>query len=313
MNELDVTISVIPTDNDFQIIDIYMCRGRILPRVIRSLRPPTDIDANKGIVINGRAPIWLYAYLAAFYQHAPWVATFSPTDGATIVVSRKDSERQVGDVIPTQVVLPHIPRHPEGPTRSSPKTENHSKVVALLGPPHSGKSVLLNAIRLKMQKELSPICFQQSFYVLRACPDGEGDWFSEIPEEIALTLRYKNRFDEEFVNRICGALQELRPQKKLLLVDCGGKLDRKNQRILNLCTHAIIVSRDPEQILLWRGAALLSELAIVAEVESTLNACTKVMCSSPLRIRLGKLERGNERTLELPRELLDLLRTWTAE
>jgi len=307
MNKHDVTLTLIPTCEDFQILDIFMGSGRIRPDVIRSLHLPEDIDFTKGIIINGRAPIWLYAYLLRLCQDASWVATFNPMDGAVVVASRSANGPQVGDVIPTEKVLPYLPEHPEAPKREEPKPGIHSKAIAFLGPPHSGKSVLMNAMRIRMQNELPAEKFQRDFYVLRACPDGEGDWFSEIPPDVALTLRYKNRFDDEFVDRICNALEQLRQQKRLLLVDCGGKIDKKNQRILNLCTHAIIVSRDPEQIPIWRGAALSSELEILAEIESTSHRCAEVISTSPLRIRLGKLERGSERDIGLPAELLALL------
>lgn len=302
----DVTIRLIPTGEDFQILDIFMSSGRIGPDTIGSLQLPPNIGCAKGVVISGRAPIWLYARLVHLYRDAPWVATFSPTDGAIVVVSNS-AKRRAGEVIPPERVLPYLPKPPESPKQEGAKPEVQSAAVAFLGPPHSGKSVLMNAIRVRMQEELPPENFQRDFYVLRACPDGEGDWFSEIPTEVALTLRYKNRFDDEFVNRICEALERLRQQKRLLLVDCGGKIDRKNQRILNLCTHTIIVSRDPEQIPLWRGAAQSSELQILAETESVTEACAQILSSSPLHIRLGRLERGER--LALPDELCACLKS----
>jgi len=155
-----------------------------------------------------------------------------------------------------------------------------------------------------MQEELPPECFHRDFFVLRACPDGEGDWFSEIPANVALTLRYKGPFDDQFVDQVCAELEQLRQQKRLLFVDCGGKIDKKNQRILNLCTHALIVSCAPELIPEWRGAACSSELEILAEVESVPTACAEVQATSPLRIRLGKLKRGTERDLQIPVELI---------
>jgi CRISPR-associated protein Csx3 len=185
-----------------------------------------------------------------------------------------------------------------------PQPSIRSKVIAFLGPPHSGKSVLLNAIRIQIQNQLPADWVNHNFFVLRACPDGEGDWFSEGHLDVVRTLRYKNQFDDQFVEQICEELEQLRQQKRLLLVDCGGKLDKKNQRILSLCTHALIVSWDPEQIPEWRGAARLSELEILAEVESVLSDCAEVQSESPLRIRLGQLKRGNESRLQIPEALI---------
>ncbi|MCS6805505.1 MAG: CRISPR-associated ring nuclease Crn3/Csx3 [Acidobacteriota bacterium] len=307
MNTRDVTVTLIPTEEDFQILDIFMEAGRIRPDVIRSLSLPSNIDPAKGVVISGRAPIWLYARLVHLCLNAPWVATYDPKAGAIIVVRRSVDRPQVGDVIPKEKVFCYLPKHSGPSNQEEPKPGIGSKAIAFLGPPHSGKSVLMNALRIKMQEVLPAEKFQRDFYVLRACPDGEGDWFNEIPQEVAMTLRYKNRFDDEFVNQICQALEQLRQQKQLLLVDCGGKIDRKNQRILNRCTHAVIVSRHPEEIPLWRGAAFSSELEILAEVESLTNSCAEVLSSSPLRIRLGKLERGER--LAVPDELWGCLKS----
>ncbi len=319
----DVIVRLIsPKDENFQILDIFLAIGRIRPNVISSLQPNVisslnllqGIDPNKGVIINGRAPIWLYARLVQLCQSAIWIAIYDPKDGAIIVASRSATELQVGNVIPVEKVYPYLPKYSGVPkqkeSKDESKPESTSKAIAFLGPPHSGKSVLVNAIRLKLQNELSAEKFQRDFYILRACPDGEGDWFSEIPKNVAKELRYKNRFDDEFVNRICEELEKLRQQKQLLLVDCGGKLDRKNQRILTLCTHTIIVSRDPEQIPLWQGAALLSELKILAEIESVSEIRAEVISTSPLRIRLGKLERGEEQKIAemIPPELINLLK-----
>jgi len=162
----------------------------------------------------------------------------------------------------------------------------------------------MNAIRLHVQKTLPPEQFQRTFYVLRACPDGEGDWLTAIDPSIGLTLRYKSPFDDAFLDEICKALENLRYQKRLVLVDCGGKIDKKNQRILNLCTHAIIVSRISEEIPIWCGAALASELDILARVESVRSEMCTIISARPLYLKLGKLERGQEQSLPLPQELL---------
>jgi len=287
-----------------------MLSGRIDPPVIGSLVVP-KINPGQGVIINGRAPIWLYAYLIRHCEDAPWIAIFNPMDGAVVVASRSGSEgaQNVGDVIPIGEVLPYL-----STSKSAGKVEGEkprevvkSKAIAFVGPPHSGKSVLMNALRLRMQEMLTPEKLHRNFYVLRACPDGEGDWFSAIPPEIALTLRYKTSFDAAFLDKICTALESLRFQKRLVFVDCGGEIDKKNQRILNLCTHAIIVSRDRDQIPLWHGAALASELEILAEVQSMRVKKSKILSSCPLRIQLGKLERGSESGLSLPQALVELI------
>ncbi|MDW8075198.1 MAG: hypothetical protein RMK00_05440 [Bacteroidota bacterium] len=82
-----------------------------------------------------------------------------------------------------------------------------------------------------------------------------------------------------------------------MLVDTGGKIDRKTQRILNCCTHAIIVTAKPEEFCRWRGAIEASEVALIALVESVLEQCCDVVGTDPLHVRLGKLERGTTGTV----------------
>ena len=306
---IPVRLSLIPAAEDFQILDILMEEGRISPGVLRSLHLPGQIDNEKGVVINGRAPIWLYAYLIGLCRSVPWIATFNPMDGAVVTVARSSKGRSVGDVIEPDRILQYLRPHLQPPKQAkSAQPAAGSFAVAFLGPPHSGKSVLMNAMRMALQKKMTPVSFERYFFVLRACPDGEGDWFSRIPQDMGLILRYKAPFDDGFVDRICAAVQRLRRQKRLLFVDCGGKIDRKNQRILNLCTHAIIVSRDPEQTGWWYGAALASELEVLAEIESTLeNTSEIVQQGQPLRVRLGPLQRGSETEIPVPQELIGLV------
>lgn len=78
MNKLDVTVTLIPTCEDFQILDIFMGSGRIRPAAISSLNLPQGIYPDKGIIVNGRAPIWLYARLVQLCQSATWISLQVP-------------------------------------------------------------------------------------------------------------------------------------------------------------------------------------------------------------------------------------------
>jgi CRISPR-associated protein Csx3 len=55
-----------------------------------------------------------------------------------------------------------------------PRTGYHGAVIAVGGPPHSGKSVFLAELyRQLLQRQPSGVFLQ------RACPDGEGMWSNE--------------------------------------------------------------------------------------------------------------------------------------
>ncbi len=147
---------------------------------------------------------------------------------------------------------------------------------------------------------------QRDVFLLGACLDGEGNWFGEIPPERAAILRFKNHWDEDFVARMTAQIEALAESKRLLLVDYGGRIDRRMQRILACCNAAVIVSASAEAVAEWRGALLASGVEILAEVESVRDEAREIASRQPLRRRLGPFERGR-RVENLPAELLHAL------
>ncbi|MCS7001056.1 MAG: CRISPR-associated protein Csx3, partial [Candidatus Kapabacteria bacterium] len=62
------------TDN-YQIVHIVLHEGAIEPDVLATLRlPENEIRWDRGIILNGRAPLWLYGYLVHLCHPARWVA-----------------------------------------------------------------------------------------------------------------------------------------------------------------------------------------------------------------------------------------------
>ena len=59
---------------------------------------PSDVGT-KGVVLSGRAPIWVYAFLTHYYHPRPWVATYDPRLGGAVVVVSHTSEVKVGEII----------------------------------------------------------------------------------------------------------------------------------------------------------------------------------------------------------------------
>ena len=53
----------------------------------------------------------------------------------------------------------------------------HFNAILIGGPPHSGKSVLTYSLTQTLRQQ------GIDHYVLRACPDGEGDWSNEAAPE----------------------------------------------------------------------------------------------------------------------------------
>jgi len=80
--------------------------GVIEPSDLKSLTGLPDIvsesRAHLGIVLSGRAPIWLYGYLIHHYHPCAWVAVYDPRLGAVIVQSH-DKKYTAGDIIPVSI------------------------------------------------------------------------------------------------------------------------------------------------------------------------------------------------------------------
>lgn len=298
----NLQLEFLPTGEGFQIIDILIGGNGVIDHDdLKTLNLPV-LPSGEGLVIHGKAPIFLYAHLALNYHPANWIAIYMPQNSPIVVASRSPKYK-VGETLDKQIILRHI-THREG--EKKPKgfqLEPEYKAIALMGPPHSGKSVLLNAMRIRLRQSLLSEIFHREVFILRACPDGEGDFFHDSPLDEVMTLRYKYQFDDEFVDKMCKQLRSLMEEKRLILVDCGGRIDKRNQRIWNLCTNAIITSSDPAKIPEWRGAATASNLTMLAEIETVMEEALEVISDNvPLRVRLGKLERGSP-----PGQLPDIL------
>lgn len=155
--------------------------------------------------------------------------------------------------------------------------------IVIGGPPHSGKSVFTYALTQALRAA------KVDHYVLRACPDGEGDWSQETLPDTVRLLRNKGQFTESFVTNVCQALQG---RHLPLLVDVGGRPTAEQEQIFDCCTHAILLSKDDTAMSEWRALVTRHHLSIIAELQSTLTEAEAVFAEYPiLRGRVCGLER----------------------
>ena len=84
----------------FTLIEINL-DGPMSPSDLAGLTPP-EVDFRKGVVISGRAPVWLFAYLVHFYHPATWVGTFDPRLGGAVIVASHTPGVRPGDVVPVE-------------------------------------------------------------------------------------------------------------------------------------------------------------------------------------------------------------------
>jgi CRISPR-associated protein Csx3 len=66
-------------------IEITNENGIIMPADLKGLKLPAGIDFTQGIVIEGKAPIWLYGYLVHECHPAAWVGCYDPRLGVVVV------------------------------------------------------------------------------------------------------------------------------------------------------------------------------------------------------------------------------------
>ncbi|MBA4848976.1 CRISPR-associated ring nuclease Crn3/Csx3 [Emticicia sp. BO119] len=54
---------------------------------------------NKGVIISGRGPIWLYGVLIHHFHPTRFIATFEPRLNAGVVIETHETEFHIGDLI----------------------------------------------------------------------------------------------------------------------------------------------------------------------------------------------------------------------
>ena len=83
----------------FTQINIEIEGGVCVPADLKTLEIPIA-KGNKGVVLNGRAPIWVFATLVHHFHATQWVATNDPRLGGAVVVESHVQGVEVGDIIP---------------------------------------------------------------------------------------------------------------------------------------------------------------------------------------------------------------------
>lgn len=173
--------------------------------------------------------------------------------------------------------------------------------IAIGGPPHSGKSVLTYSLTQLLREQ------RIEHYVLRACPDGEGDWSNEAAPERVLAIRQKGKFTETLIANICQAIEA---RYLPLLVDVGGAPTAKDAAIFRCCTHMILISRSPAEMEKWRALAEETSLPIIAEIDSVQHGSELLYGVYPILTgRMTGLVRGRQVQGVMMEHLAGVVRT----
>ena len=148
--------------------------------------------------------------------------------------------------------------------------------VLVGGPPNAGKSVLTYNLTQELRKR------KIDHYVLRANPDGDGDWTQETPLDTIRQLPpTKLGWTDDFITLVCRDL-ERRPLP--LLVDLGGLPTEKEGGIFRACTHSLLLSlpNKEEKAQHWRRMIAAYKLEPLADLYSVRPGVTQLSNIAPV-------------------------------
>lgn len=132
--------------------------------------------------------------------------------------------------------------------------------VVIMGPPHSGKSVFIDALSREVDPNLGTT-------MLSGCPDGEGLWLQRHYDDPEVkVLRRKGSFTPEFVEHATETVQNF--EGPLAFVDIGGRVSDENRQIAAGATHAVILAGDLAAVAEWQAFADELHIPVVAKLHS---------------------------------------------
>jgi CRISPR-associated protein Csx3 len=145
------------------------------------------------------------------------------------------------------------------------RSQYRGQVIAVGGPPHSGKSVFLNALHQWLHERMGDRVFLEP-----VCPDGEGKWAAEAELDVVRRIRKKYEFTPEFLTQKLQSIENLGRNKPLVLLDLGGKRSFENAQILARSTGLIILSSEMTEISLWKDFGAAEGCEVMLELASKL-------------------------------------------
>lgn len=151
--------------------------------------------------------------------------------------------------------------------------------IAVVGPPHSGKSVFLSALYDLLRRK------GVSFFLQRAAPDGEGMWSAESDQEIVREIRRKGKFTPEFVEKQIRGISRLKDSFDFVFVDTGGRRSPENREILKGAEYGVILVGDQypeEEVDAWKSFLHGAGVKIIGILRGTIapGAESEVECKA---------------------------------
>lgn len=144
--------------------------------------------------------------------------------------------------------------------------------VLIGGPPNSGKSILTANLTQALKLRNS------QHYVLRANPDGEGDWTHWAEQELVCTILVPHPWTPTFVAQVCA---DLARRQLPLIVDLGGRPQAWPEPIFDHCTHAILLTPDETSRTIWLDLIRRHQVSLLADVHSARQGSAEIGALHP--------------------------------
>jgi len=97
MKEDPIKLSIKILSKEDILLQIKLSRA-ITPADLANIKFPKV--GGQGLIISGRAPIWLYCYVLHHYLHLfQYVAIYDPKQGGAVVIASHHPSYQVGQII----------------------------------------------------------------------------------------------------------------------------------------------------------------------------------------------------------------------
>lgn len=155
--------------------------------------------------------------------------------------------------------------------------------IVFCGPPHSGKSVFISNLRNKMPTN--------GHCIVRACPDGEGNWSNNEDQNVTTLVRNKGKFTNSFIQNVCDVIDN--QKNKIVIVDVGGIISKENEEIFKHCDSFVVLSSDEEKKREWLEFGESLGLKCIGLLDSRLDGKDEIYSKEPyLHGKVTGLHRG---------------------
>ena len=90
--------------NDWTMITIDLKKNEIIqPKDLSDIELPL-VNPSSGVIVDGRAPTWLHAYLLSQYASARWIAINDPKQEGAVVVRTHSPDHPIGSIQSTVLI-----------------------------------------------------------------------------------------------------------------------------------------------------------------------------------------------------------------